>query len=138
LENRETELTKLDERLSKLRAQLDRRRKAKTDIIQLQVKVLVNEAEGLGFQSVQPNNPLGALLRTPPSRPSTSVHRLRLRQILCAVDRLFKYSYELTGDPLLTTSGPIRNSHYLHGTTPHEQDRLARLNDWSTISLFAR
>ena len=27
----------------------DRRRKAKTDIIQLQLKVLVNEAEGLGF-----------------------------------------------------------------------------------------
>jgi len=57
MENRETDLTKLEERLNKLRAQLDRRRKAKTDIIQLQVKVLVNEAEGLGFggQPFQPS-----------------------------------------------------------------------------------
>ncbi len=47
--NREAELTKLEERLKKLRAQLDRRAKAKSDIIQLQLKVLVNEAEGLGF-----------------------------------------------------------------------------------------
>ncbi len=46
---RETELAKLEERLKKLRAQLDRRSKAKADIIQLQLKVLVNEAEGLGF-----------------------------------------------------------------------------------------
>src|SRR5262245_33112468 len=46
---REAELTKLEERLKKLRAQLDRRSKAKADIIQLQLKVLVNEAEGLGF-----------------------------------------------------------------------------------------
>ena len=58
MENRETELTKLEERLSKLRAQLDRRRKAKTDIIQLQVKVLANEAEGLGFTG-QPLQPAG-------------------------------------------------------------------------------
>lgn len=49
LTNRETELTKLEERLTKLRAQLDRRRKAKAEIIQLQIKVMVNEAEGLGF-----------------------------------------------------------------------------------------
>jgi hypothetical protein len=47
--SRETELTKLEERLKKLRGQLDRRAKAKSDIIQLQLKVLVNEAEGLGF-----------------------------------------------------------------------------------------
>jgi len=46
---RETELTKLEERLSKLRNQLDRRRKAKAEIIQLQIKVLLNEADGLGF-----------------------------------------------------------------------------------------
>src|SRR5262245_37641127 len=46
---RETELTKLEERLNKLRSQLDRRRKAKTEIIQLQLKVLQNEADGLGF-----------------------------------------------------------------------------------------
>ncbi len=46
---RETELTRLEERLKKLKDQLDRRQKAKADIIQLQMKVLANEAEGLGF-----------------------------------------------------------------------------------------
>jgi hypothetical protein len=46
---RETELTKLEERLKKLRGQLERRTKAKAEIIQLQLKVLINEAEGLGF-----------------------------------------------------------------------------------------
>jgi hypothetical protein len=49
MEYRESELSKLEERLNKLRGQLDRRRKAKAEIIQLQIKVLVNEAEGLGF-----------------------------------------------------------------------------------------
>lgn len=49
MKSRETELTKLEERLTKLRAQLDRRRKAKSEIIQLQIKVMVNEADGLGF-----------------------------------------------------------------------------------------
>jgi hypothetical protein len=42
-------VTKLEERLKKLKDQLERRRKAKTDIIQLELKVLVNEAEGLGL-----------------------------------------------------------------------------------------
>jgi hypothetical protein len=49
LKNREGQLTELEERVSKLRAQLDRRRKAKGEITQLQTKVLVNEADGLGF-----------------------------------------------------------------------------------------
>jgi hypothetical protein len=48
---REGELSKLEERLNKLRAQLDRRRKAKSEIIQLEVKVLLNEAAGLGFSN---------------------------------------------------------------------------------------
>jgi hypothetical protein len=51
---RQTELTKLEERLKKLRAQLDRRSKAKAEIIQLQIKVLINEAEGLGFSGGSP------------------------------------------------------------------------------------
>jgi len=51
LEDRESDLSNLEERVKKLRAQLDRRRRAKDDIIQLQIKVLVNEAEGLGFTS---------------------------------------------------------------------------------------
>jgi hypothetical protein len=81
MENRETELTKLDERLSKLRAQLDRRRKAKTDIIQLQVKVLVNEADGLGFgaQPLQPSGLPKASTRngsiyTPSSTPAPAIN----------------------------------------------------------------
>jgi hypothetical protein len=49
LKGREAELKKLQERLDKLRAQLDKRRKAKDEIVQLEVKVLTNEAAGLGF-----------------------------------------------------------------------------------------
>jgi hypothetical protein len=51
---REARLARLEERLNKLRAQLDRRRKAKADIVQLEVKVLVNEASGLGFSDLPP------------------------------------------------------------------------------------
>jgi hypothetical protein len=49
MKSREGELKKLQQRLDKLKAQLDRRRKAKDDIVQLEVKVLQNEAAGLGF-----------------------------------------------------------------------------------------
>jgi hypothetical protein len=49
MKGREAELKKLQERLDKLKAQLDSRRKAKDDIVQLEVKVLTNEAAGLGF-----------------------------------------------------------------------------------------
>ena len=56
---RETELTKLEERLKKLRAQLERRSKAKAELIQLQIKVLVNEAEGLGFSGASSLGPGG-------------------------------------------------------------------------------
>ncbi len=49
MSSRETDLSQLEERLTKLRAQLDRRRKAKSEIIQLQIKLMVNEADGLGF-----------------------------------------------------------------------------------------
>lgn len=51
MKTREAELTRLEERLSKLRSQLDRRRKAKADIVRLQIQVLANEAEGLGFSA---------------------------------------------------------------------------------------
>ena len=51
LKGREAELSKLEARLKKLREQLDRRRQARGEIIQLEVKVLVNEAAGLGFSS---------------------------------------------------------------------------------------
>ena len=61
LKSRETELSKIEERVKKLRTQLDRRRAARSDIIQLQLKVLANDAEGLGFSTGTDfqNNPLG-------------------------------------------------------------------------------
>jgi hypothetical protein len=46
---REHELKQIEERLTKLRELLDRRRAKKQDIIDLQAKVALNEAEGLGF-----------------------------------------------------------------------------------------
>ncbi len=48
---REKELMKLKQRLNKLAAQLEHRRDKKKEIIDLQVKVAVNEADGLGFIS---------------------------------------------------------------------------------------
>jgi hypothetical protein len=53
MKHREADLTKLEERVAKLRAQLERRKKAKSEITQLQTKVLVNEIEGLGFSHPQ-------------------------------------------------------------------------------------
>lgn len=46
---REQELVQIEQRLSQLRGQLDRRRTKKQEIIELQAKVALNEAEGLGF-----------------------------------------------------------------------------------------
>jgi hypothetical protein len=56
---REKELAKLKERLEKLTAQLERRRAKKQDIIDLQIQVAVNEADGLGFISRPANWPFG-------------------------------------------------------------------------------
>jgi len=52
MKDREGDLARLEQRLNKLRDQLDRRRKAKAEIIQLEVKVLTNEAAGLGFSEL--------------------------------------------------------------------------------------
>jgi hypothetical protein len=46
---REKELTQVEERLKTLRDLLERRRTKKQEIIDLQTKVALNEAEGLGF-----------------------------------------------------------------------------------------
>jgi hypothetical protein len=46
---REKELAQVEERLKKLRDLLERRRAKKQEIIDLQTKVALNEAEGLGF-----------------------------------------------------------------------------------------
>lgn len=48
---RKKDLAQLEERLTKLREQLDRRKAKKQDIVDLQIKVLLNEADGLGFTS---------------------------------------------------------------------------------------
>jgi murein L,D-transpeptidase YcbB/YkuD len=51
---REKELADVEARVQKLRAQLERRRAKMEEIIDLQVKVAINEAEGLGFSSQAP------------------------------------------------------------------------------------
>jgi hypothetical protein len=57
-ERRQKELTQIEERLTKLRELLDRRRTKKQDILDLQMKVALNEADGLGFyDSEQPGGP---------------------------------------------------------------------------------
>lgn len=61
MQNREEEIREIEERVKKLRAQLETRREAKDQLIELQLKVLINEANGLGFyrQSPLPNAQTG-------------------------------------------------------------------------------
>jgi hypothetical protein len=54
MERRQSELEQLAERLEKLKQQLERRREKMAEIVDLQMKVLVNEADGLGFFSGDP------------------------------------------------------------------------------------
>jgi hypothetical protein len=49
LERREHEVAQVEARVKKLRDQIDKRRKAKEDILSLRLKTIVNEADGLGF-----------------------------------------------------------------------------------------
>jgi hypothetical protein len=49
MERREQELAQVEERVKKLRSTLERRREKKRDIIDLQMEVLLNEVDGLGF-----------------------------------------------------------------------------------------
>ena len=51
MSTREADLNPLEERLTKLRNQLNRRKQAKAEIIQLQLKLMINEADGLGFSA---------------------------------------------------------------------------------------
>jgi hypothetical protein len=51
LKNREQDIADIEARVKKLRAQIEKRRAAKEQLVDLQLKVLVNEAEGLGFYS---------------------------------------------------------------------------------------
>jgi phosphoenolpyruvate-protein kinase (PTS system EI component) len=49
MQSRNKEMQDIEARLQRLRAQLDRRHQKKSEIIDLQAKVAINEAEGLGF-----------------------------------------------------------------------------------------
>ena len=49
LKQREKEIASIEARVKQLRSILGKRRDARNEIIELQVKVLVNEAKGLGF-----------------------------------------------------------------------------------------
>jgi multidrug efflux pump subunit AcrA (membrane-fusion protein) len=51
MKRREESLEEMKDRLNKLEEQLDRRRDKMEEIVELQMKVLVNEADGLGFFS---------------------------------------------------------------------------------------
>ena len=65
---REQELKQIEERLTKLRELLDRRRTKKQEILDLQMKVALNEAEGLGFYD--PERPQRAFERSTWYTPS--------------------------------------------------------------------
>ncbi|HJQ78331.1 MAG TPA: hypothetical protein VJ828_00170, partial [Lacipirellulaceae bacterium] len=54
MNRREEELAAVERRVKQLRALLERRREKKEDIIELQINVLRNEADGLGFFSGDP------------------------------------------------------------------------------------
>lgn len=56
MERREQELAKVEERVKNLRELLAKRRKKREEIIDLQIKVLENEADGLGFFSNSPQS----------------------------------------------------------------------------------
>jgi hypothetical protein len=53
MERREEELANVERRVKELRELLERRREKKDEIIRLQVEVLRNEADGLGFFSAE-------------------------------------------------------------------------------------
>jgi len=61
MKKREREIADIEARVKRLRAQLEKRRAAKDEIVQLQLKVIVNEAEGLGFFSAPPSNLPGGM-----------------------------------------------------------------------------
>lgn len=78
MEVRKKELADIEARLAKLRSQLGRRRDKKDEIVDLQVKVAINEAEGLGFTSAPRENfnfnvRVAAPVIAPPAMPQFDV-----------------------------------------------------------------
>jgi len=57
LERREQEVAEIESRVKKLREQIERRKKAKDEIVGLRLKTIVNETEGLGFPGPQDFGP---------------------------------------------------------------------------------
>jgi hypothetical protein len=57
LQRRTSEIDAIEQRVQRLREQLEQRQQAKDEILQLQLKVLENETAGLGFFSRQPAAP---------------------------------------------------------------------------------
>ncbi len=49
MQRREKQISDVEARVKKLRDQIEKRKKAKDDIISLRLKTIVNEADGLGF-----------------------------------------------------------------------------------------
>jgi hypothetical protein len=49
MQRREKQISDVEARIKKLRDQIEKRKKAKDDIISLRLKTIVNEADGLGF-----------------------------------------------------------------------------------------
>jgi hypothetical protein len=58
MKNREKDIVNIEKRIKKLRALLEKRRAAKAKLVDLQLNVLINKAEGLGFYS-QPQSTSG-------------------------------------------------------------------------------
>lgn len=59
LQRRSSEIDTIEQRVQRLREQLEQRQQAKDEILQLQLKVLENEAAGLGFFGRRPPAPGG-------------------------------------------------------------------------------
>jgi hypothetical protein len=57
LEHREREVSEIESRVKKLREQIERRKKAKDEIVSLRLKTIINETEGLGFPDGQDFGP---------------------------------------------------------------------------------
>jgi len=51
LDERESKLKPLEDRVKKLRGQIDKRRAAKEEVVDLQLQLIMNQAEGLGYFS---------------------------------------------------------------------------------------
>jgi polyhydroxyalkanoate synthesis regulator phasin len=67
LETRETDLKSLETRVQKLRAQLDKRKAAKQEIVDLRLKTIQNEADGLEYpgSATQPEGASNPLVPVP-------------------------------------------------------------------------